>query len=114
MNTADKSTKQSNQTINMKIYISAVYSDYDHKFHYFVDSYDSTQYSKERVHIGTQEIPIVVPPHDSMLPAYVKGLKEIQSDIRAEMHQKITEIQERINNVLALENHALDNIPEPE
>lgn len=95
--------KSQNKTVNMEIYISACYSEQDHEFHYMVDSYDTTQYSKERVAIGTQEIEIVVPCYDTILPKYVNGLKEMQSDIRAEMHQKIEQIQDQINKVLALE-----------
>ena len=109
MNTAPKSQ---NQTINMEIYIVASYDDYSKKFQYSCHSYDPTPYNKEYVLIGKQDIQVVVPPEKELIPSYVSGLEDTKQKIRAEMHQKIEDVQARINRVLALEYVPLDNSTE--
>ena len=56
--------------------------------------------------IGEYEMEFDIPDNFDPRPIQVEVLKEKRKEILAEMGKKVTEIDERINSLLALENHS--------
>lgn len=93
-----------NTTINMQIYITAHYGEYQQKFTFQGSTYNPALYDKTAILIGTKDIKVVIPANEAMIPQYIAGLKESQTEVRIEMMQKIEAIQERINKVSSIEH----------
>lgn len=70
---------------------------------YLADSEGLGKESPDWIYIGPREIELDVPGFADMRDHQIKKLREEEKKARADFQERITQIQARINNLLALE-----------
>ena len=91
--------------MKLPIYIFAKYDDYEKKYRFHAWGYDMTG-SDVGVLVEKREVSFDPPPHSALVEGTIAEYKETQKKIVAEAEKKRNEIQQKINDLLCLENKA--------
>jgi hypothetical protein len=96
------SSKVEGSTLISEFFLCASYSTWDKKTDYHLFLSDMTDHGYPMIKKVT--VKTKIPAHDDLRPAIVAGLRKKIDGIRAEKQKEINEVEEQIQQLLAIED----------
>ena len=93
------------ETKTAKVYLHAVMTEGDNTPWYTISTTDMATVSNYTI-VGEQEITFEIPELDDTLPAIIKNLEARRDEMRAAANAAITEVDNQIASLLAIENQS--------
>ena len=92
--------------MTLKTYLHYEKNTWDTKERYFLCHVDISAGDPAKALVKEMDVEVDVPDDFDPRPAQIEMLKAKKKEVLAELGKRVAEIDERINRLLALENHA--------
>lgn len=87
-----------------KAFIHAQWDEWDKKYSFHVWGADMSSQEGCGPLVETVEVEFTAPPHEVLVNGTIEGYRKQQQKVRAEGERLVNELQQRINDLLCIEN----------